>query len=240
MHLPPEILPVLDLKQGQVVHAVAGQRENYQPLVSRWTPAAHDPLELTKALSTHLGLREFYVADLDAIEHQASEHQLIIQELLERGFSLCLDAGITRLDEVQRYLNIGVQQMIISSESLPELSLLLQAVQQFGPEQIVFSLDLKDGQICGLNKMMNRDPQGVLLFAIEHAINQFILLDIARVGTQKGPTMSDWCKKLKAMKPDCRIISGGGIRNYSDIKLLLDAGADRVLVSTWLHSNTHC
>ena len=60
------ILPVLDLKQGLVVHGVAGRRDEYQPIVSRLTNSAR-PLDVAKALREHFGFDQLYLADLDAI-----------------------------------------------------------------------------------------------------------------------------------------------------------------------------
>ncbi|MBL8824192.1 MAG: hypothetical protein JNJ77_16520 [Planctomycetia bacterium] len=236
--IPREILPVIDLKNGQVVHAFAGQRDLYQPLISCWSPQAHHPIALTEALFTHLGLREYYVADLDAIERRTSQHGEIFEQLIERGFSLWLDAGVTNIDEVELYFKIGIHKIIISSECLLELSLLQVAVHQFGTERIIFSLDLKHGQLQGLNALVNREPENILQQAMQWGVDRFILLDVANVGTAQGPSLLDWCRKLKSMKPDCKLITGGGVRHRADINLLLDAGADRVLISTWLHTNT--
>ncbi|MFO0865589.1 MAG: HisA/HisF-related TIM barrel protein [Gemmataceae bacterium] len=60
------IIPVLDLLHGQVVRGIAGQRDHYRPIVSRWTTSA-DPLTVAQSLRDAFGLTHFYVADLDAI-----------------------------------------------------------------------------------------------------------------------------------------------------------------------------
>ena len=63
----PRLIPVLDLKAGRPVHAIGGNRAHYEPLRSILHPAGADPVELARACRDRLGLRELYVADLDAI-----------------------------------------------------------------------------------------------------------------------------------------------------------------------------
>ncbi len=70
-----EVIPVIDLKGGQVVHARAGNRRDYRPI--------RTPLSRSSApedvISGLLGLFPFarlYVADLDAIEG-GGDHELV-------------------------------------------------------------------------------------------------------------------------------------------------------------------
>src|SRR5947209_7775724 len=60
------IIPVLDLKAGLAVHAVAGDRAYYQPIRSILHQGS-DPIGLARAYRDKLGLSDLYVADLDAI-----------------------------------------------------------------------------------------------------------------------------------------------------------------------------
>ena len=61
---PFRVIPVLDLKDGQAVHAVAGQRSHYQPVRSILHPSA-DPMDLARAFRDMLGLHKLYLADLE-------------------------------------------------------------------------------------------------------------------------------------------------------------------------------
>src|SRR3954451_21049471 len=61
------VVPVIDLKADTAVHAVRGERERYRPVHSVIASADGDPLALTRAFRSELGLDELYVAALDAI-----------------------------------------------------------------------------------------------------------------------------------------------------------------------------
>ena len=69
------ILPVLDLKQGQVVRGIAGRREEYRPIVSKLTTSSR-PLDVARAFREHFRFDELYVADLDAIVARATSKEI--------------------------------------------------------------------------------------------------------------------------------------------------------------------
>src|SRR5262245_56237630 len=96
------IIPVLDLKRGLAVHAVAGRRSYYQPVQSIFH-ASSDPLELVTALRERLGLHSLYVADLDAIGGDVPNLALY-QDLISNGFDLIVDAGLRDLQSAERLL----------------------------------------------------------------------------------------------------------------------------------------
>src|SRR5437763_9801240 len=86
------VVPVLDLQGGVVVRGVAGRRREYRPVVSRLTDSC-DPADVAAAFVRHFGLRELYVADLDAIA--GSPPALATYAALHAlGCSLWVDAGL--------------------------------------------------------------------------------------------------------------------------------------------------
>ncbi len=73
------VIGVVDLRGGQAVHAIAGDRERYVPVRSIAGRAieAGDPLTLSRAYHESLGINELYVADLDALAGRASQDDVI-------------------------------------------------------------------------------------------------------------------------------------------------------------------
>ena len=63
--LDARIIPVIDLKGGQVVRGVAGRRGEYRAVQSRMVQDAR-PKTVARAFATQFGFRQGYVADLDA------------------------------------------------------------------------------------------------------------------------------------------------------------------------------
>jgi phosphoribosylformimino-5-aminoimidazole carboxamide ribotide isomerase len=103
------ILPVLDLMHRQIVRGIAGRRDEYRPIISQWTASA-EPLTVARALRSHFGFHEFYLADLDAIRagQPASD---IYQQLQQDGFQLWIDAGLrTARDDTLLQMNVAFRK----------------------------------------------------------------------------------------------------------------------------------
>ena len=62
-----ELIPVIDLKGGQVVRAQFGRRDDYRPIQSPLS-ATSDPIDVARGLLSLYPFETFYIADLDAIE----------------------------------------------------------------------------------------------------------------------------------------------------------------------------
>ena len=86
------VLPVIDLKRGQVVHAIAGNREQYAPLRSQIVDSIH-PGRVAKAVCEYVACRDLYVADLDAIAGHAPDYNSYAA-IENAGAEIWLDAGV--------------------------------------------------------------------------------------------------------------------------------------------------
>src|ERR1700680_1775224 len=100
------VLPVLDLKRGQVVRGIAGRREEYWPIVSQLTRSAV-PRDVARALHEHFEFTTFYVADLDAIGGAAPAAS-IYEGLHADGFRLWVDAGVRTAGEARRLRALNI------------------------------------------------------------------------------------------------------------------------------------
>src|SRR5256885_1731523 len=90
---------------GQVVRGVGGRRHEYRPIQSILAPDAR-PESIARAL-VPLGLREAYVADLDAIAGAAPA--IFIYESLARcGLRLLVDAGLADVARTRELAQLTV------------------------------------------------------------------------------------------------------------------------------------
>ena len=91
-----QIIPVIDLKGGVVVHGIAGQRQSYAPVESQLGCDA-SPLSVAAALRDHTGCETMYVADLDALAGEAPDESLRELIILDKAISpLRLNRGLDR------------------------------------------------------------------------------------------------------------------------------------------------
>jgi phosphoribosylformimino-5-aminoimidazole carboxamide ribotide isomerase len=200
-----QIIPVLDLKAGQAVHAVRGDREEYVPVQSK-LGRGDDPVALARAYRDRLGCATCYVADLDAIAG-IGENSDIVRALVAEGLNLWLDAGVARVDKVRELAGLNIAKVIIGSETLPSSAQLFNLAIQIPPDQLAFSLDLQQGVLRAPGGIDT--PQEMVALVAEAGFDDVILLDLARVGTVTGPPL-DLLAMLRPHFPDLAFFAGGG------------------------------
>jgi phosphoribosylformimino-5-aminoimidazole carboxamide ribotide isomerase len=228
-----KIIPVIDVLGGRVVHAVRGRRKEYQPLKSILC-ASTDPVDVAVALKA-LGFGEFYVADLDAITGGRANFSIFKNIADKTGLELMVDAGIDDLKKAESVLESHVSKVIIGTETLPSVSLVAEAVELFGSEKIMVSLDLMGNQvISGFELGALKDPVALLREFQEVGVSQIIVLDLARVGSGEGVNMPFLKEVVRNSK--AKVFVGGGVRDVKDLVELKALGVFGVLVATALHS----
>ncbi len=232
---PLQILPVLDLLNGIVVRGIGGRRDEYQPVESVLT-ASTKPLDVARAFRERLGLTTLYVADLDGILHQRP-NEFVFRQLVADGFELWIDGGLRSVDDASRLLEAGAAKVIVGLETLTDVRLLTMLIGDFGVDRIVFSLDLQAGQpMLGNARWQDVTPLGIARAVIDIGITQMIVLDLASVGEQCGPSTLDLCVAIRQLAPSIYLITGGGVRNAADLEPLQAAQIDGVLLATALHN----
>jgi len=228
-----KIIPVIDVLDGRVVHAVRGRRKEYQPLKSILC-ASTDPVDVAAALKA-LGFGELYVADLDAITRGQANFLMFKNIADKTGLELMVDAGIDTLKKAENVLESHVSKVIIGTETLPSANLVAEAIRLFGSEKVMVSLDLMGNRIIsGFELGELKDPVALLREFQEAGVSQIIVLDLARVGSGEGvnvPFLREVLRNIKA-----NVYVGGGVRDVKDLVELKGVGVFGVLVATALHS----
>jgi phosphoribosylformimino-5-aminoimidazole carboxamide ribotide isomerase len=228
-----QIIPVIDLLDGQVVRAIAGNRAAYRPIESRLAPSS-DPLAIANALLDLAPFPILYVADLDAITDHGSERNRpvlmrLCGELVRRGASqLWLDAGGARWVDglIREATAIDLRVVPVSgSESLG-------AYDATTPEGVL-SLDYRDGRFLG--------PPGLDDNAGAWP-GTLIVMDLAAVGVGGGPALERidelMARARRAGRTDIAFHAAGGIRNEADLEALAERNVHGVLIASALHDGS--
>jgi phosphoribosylformimino-5-aminoimidazole carboxamide ribotide isomerase len=115
------VIPVLDLFGGHAVHARAGDRASYAPLSSQLAPGASgDARAIARAFRERLGLRELYLADLDAITGRAPQRELRRAVATEHSdVAVWVDAGVAGVGQAREVIEDGAARVIVGLETLP-------------------------------------------------------------------------------------------------------------------------
>ena len=223
---PFNVIPVLDVRHGVAVRAVAGDRANYQPLVTPLTDSA-DPVAVAQGYQRLYPFPSLYVADLDGIEGRgANTAMLAMLSAQIPGLEIWADNGSADFAGVSSLLENSQITAVIGTESRLEGSELRRLTGLFG-DRVVLSLDFHGDDFTGANKLLadaSRWPRRV------------IVMTLARVGTTIGPDIGRITDIAKRAGPARQIYGAGGIRNRADLLSVRQAGASGALIATALHS----
>ena len=226
---------MLDLKAGLAVHAVAGDRARYRPVVSRFAPDA-DPVALARGMRDRLGVGEIYVADLNAIVDRAEPAWATLRALADLGLLVWADVGLADGSSGPRRVDSGVGRVVVGLESARGPGALGEVVERLGPGRVVFSLDLRDGRPILAEDHAWRgdlfDEANLVEQAVGAGVRQVLRLDLATVGTGRGgagipPRPDRW--------PGVEWSVGGGVRGPADLLELAGKGYAAALVGSAVH-----
>ena len=218
-----EIVPVIDLKGGQVVHARAGRREGYQAIRSS---LARDsaPLAVVQGLRALHPFDRLYVADLDAIAGRGG-HDAILDALREAfpDLALWVDNGLSGVGACRAWLDRGLGDLVIGSESQRDPGLLGALIEL--SERLILSLDFQGDAFLGPQALLERTADWP---------PRVIAMTLARVGGALGPDLArlQW---LIDFAPGRQVFAAGGVRGLDDLKRLAELGVSGALVASALH-----
>jgi phosphoribosylformimino-5-aminoimidazole carboxamide ribotide isomerase len=216
-----EVIPVIDLKGGTVVHARMGERAFYRPIE---TPLARgsDPIDVARGLLAVHSFTTLYVADLDAITG-AGDNRAALERLRQAlpDLTLWVDNGAADQRAAAAWLAQDLGHVVLGSETQRDVSV----IHHFATEpRALLSLDFRGDAFQG-------PPE---LLANAHIWpRRVIVMTLHRVGGNAGPDFA----RLEAIKPAAReIYAAGGVRDADDLQALADAGIVGVLVASSLHN----
>ncbi len=217
-----EIIPVIDLMGRVVVHAKAGERHRYQPLVSRLARSS-EPLEVVRGLLGLHPFRSLYIADLDAIRKQGV-HVATVREVRDEvpNLDLWIDAGFGADCTCRKFLKGGLGRLVLGTESQAD-SELLEALA--GEPRLILSLDFKGEARLGPASMFERPDLWP---------ERIIVMTLAAVGGSAGPDLPR-LRTVLAMAGSRRVYAAGGVRHRDDLLALQDLGCAGVLIASALH-----
>lgn len=216
-----EIIPVIDVMGGKVVHAQGGHRAHY-PLLESILTSSDDPIEVIMDMVAYHPFSIIYIADLDAILDGKIDHTLYSKiSQAHPDITFWLDAGVRTEISWQKISNYSNISVVIGSETLVDISWINSSEVR---EKSILSLDFKQGDFLG-------DTQ--LLAQPDSWPKRVIAMNLDCIGSPSGPDLT-LLAELKR-NSNSEIIAAGGVRTEQDLIILQQQGVERVLIASALH-----
>ena len=205
-----KIFPAIDIKDKKCVRLVRGDFDNK-------TEYKLSPVVQAGEYKDH-GFKNLHIVDLDGALTGETVNLNIIQEIVVK-YDLLIEigGGIRTLESINKYIDIGVEKVILGSAAIKDKNFLNEACRKF-PNKIALGLDAKDGylSVSGWKENSNQLTLDYLKEVNDYGISRLIYTDINRDGTKQSPNFEETEKVAESS--NCPVIISGGVSSIDDVK----------------------
>ncbi len=205
-----KIFPAIDIKDKKCVRLVKGNFENK-------TEYKTSPVDQAKKYKDH-GFKNLHIVDLDGALTGETVNLNIIQDIVSKfNLKIEIGGGIRNSNSIQKYIDSGVEKVILGSAAIKDKNFLKEACEKF-PNKIALGLDSKDGylSVSGWKESSNQLTLDYLKEVNDYGISRLIYTDINRDGMKQGPNFNETIKVSEIS--NCPVIISGGVSSIDDIK----------------------
>ena len=205
-----KIFPAIDIKDKKCVRLVKGDFNNK-------TEYEMSPVDQAGKYKDH-GFKNLHIVDLDGALTGETINLGIIKEIVTK-FDLKIEVGggVRTIDSIQKYVDAGVEKVILGSAAIKDKNFLKEACHKF-PNKIALGLDAKNGylSVSGWKENSNQLTLDFLKEVNDYGASRLIYTDINRDGTKQSPNFEE--STNIANISNCPVIISGGVSSIKDIK----------------------
>ena len=205
-----KIFPAIDIKDKKCVRLLKGDFD-------KKTEYKMSPVEQASKYRDH-GFKNLHIVDLDGALTGETVNLDIIKDIVGKfDLEVEIGGGIRKLDSIQKYIDVGVEKVILGSAAIKDKKFLKEACQKF-PDKIALGLDAKDGylSVSGWKENSNQLTLDYLNEVNDYGVSRLIYTDINKDGMKQSPNFYETSKI--AAKSNCPVIISGGVSSIDDIK----------------------
>ena len=205
-----KIFPAIDIKEKKCVRLIKGDFDNK-------TEYKNSPVDQANSFKDH-GFKNLHIVDLDGALTGETVNLNIIQEVVKKSnLNVEIGGGIRNFESIQKYLDVGVEKIILGSAAIKDKNFLKDACLKFSGK-IALGLDAKDGKlsVSGWKEDLNISTLQFLKEINDYGVSRLIFTDINRDGTKESPNFEETVKV--ADTSNCPVIISGGVSSIDDIK----------------------
>jgi phosphoribosylformimino-5-aminoimidazole carboxamide ribotide isomerase len=208
------LIPAIDLKDGQCVRLKQGVMEGA-------TVFSENPAAMARHWIDQGGKR-LHLVDLNGAFAGKPINESAIKAIVTEAkgeIPIQLGGGIRDLATIERYLDDGIDYIIIGTAAVKNPGFLHEACYAF-PGQIIVGLDAKDGKVAvdGWSKITGHDVIDLAKKFEDYGVEAVVYTDIGRDGMLSGVNIEATVALAEALT--IPVIASGGLTNLEDVRQL--------------------
>ncbi|QLH80747.1 1-(5-phosphoribosyl)-5-[(5-phosphoribosylamino)methylideneamino]imidazole-4-carboxamide isomerase [Halosimplex pelagicum] len=221
-----EVVPAVDVQDGQVVQLVGGERGTGK--------AYGDPVEAAERW-VEQGARTLHLVDLDGAFEGERENAEAIQSVVDAvDVETQLGGGIRTVEDAVGLLDAGIDRVILGTAAVENPDIVAEIGEEY-PGSVLVSLDAKDGEVVvsGWTEGTGLDPAEAAARYEELGAGGILFTDVDVEGQLEGVRTEPVERVVDAV--DIPVVASGGVATLADVRALKDAGAAAVVVGSALY-----
>lgn len=210
------VLPAIDLFGGKAVRLYRGD-------YAQMTVYSGDPLGVARAFFS-AGARHVHIVDLEGARFGTTPNFDVVAAITQNsGLKVEAGGGIRSAETVRRYLEAGVERVILGTSAANDAGFVREMVQTYGAA-IAVGVDLKDGRVAvkGWTETTGLTGEEFCSQLEAAGVRTVICTDVSRDGAMQGANRALYQALLESF--GMRFIASGGVSSLDDISALKALG----------------
>jgi len=223
-----EVVPAVDMQDGQVVQLVGGERGTEKTY--------GDPVEAARRW-VDAGARTLHLVDLDGAFEGERRNAAAIDAVLDAvgdDAEVQLGGGIRTAEGAISLLDRGLDRVILGTAAVENPDIVAE-ISETHPESVLVSLDAKGGEVVvsGWTEGTGLDPAEAAERYADLGAGGILFTDVDVEGRLDGVRTDPVRRLVEAV--DIPVVASGGVATIDDVLALERAGAAAVVVGSALY-----
>ncbi len=204
------IFPAIDLYDSKAVRLLKGDYE-------QMTVYSDNPVEIVRDFERN-GISHMHMVDLEGAKSGDNKNFRMITKIRESSdIFIQLGGGIRSIEQAERYLDLGINRIILGTAAIEDENLLEKLVEKYR-ERIAVGVDVRDGIVKthGWRKSTGIYLQDYCQKLNALKVRTIIATDISKDGAMTGTNLTLYENLQKLTDAD--LVASGGIHNLEELK----------------------
>ena len=224
------VYPAIDISKGKIVRLTKGD-------FSKKKIYKNNLEDQVQSFQKH-GASWIHVVDLDGALSGENKNEDSIKRVIENtDCKVQLGGGIRKIKDIEKWINLGINRVIIGTSAIINNDLVKEAVKTF-PKKVSVGLDLI-GEFVAIKGWTEvfKEKKAFYFFRkfSEIGVESIIYTDINNDGVLKGPNFNNILKYKNIV--NVPLIASGGVSNFQDIKKLYSFNIEGVIIGKAIYDN---